>query len=556
MADTTETIEITNFSGGLTRNKNGDIKSGLAKFDTSFGYNPFVRPGQLTWFTQLANISPTIGNGVNGIPLAGTSRTESGVLVTYIITSGGYLYRLVGEGVSGSPIHQLVTGSPTFTYGSDITFYGAGNTLYIAHDLGVTKIIIDSAGAYVSETVIGTWDSTHFTPITTKRSFTEFLGLLYVTNSDPSVTYANNIAEISLAGFVNTYTKLNPSLPAGTYIRDLDITPDLTYMLISSSLIPSELLAPVNDTVNTAAGDSALYRWNGTDQGITTGISIPNFGITALQSFGNNEMMFMYDTFGASLYDGDQKVLSMVNNKSPMPNATASTGNFLTWTSPDFYYNLDTSTGSIFGSLYYYGTLEGGAKSLYRMFRAASNIGGNIYQMPYMQFTTSRYVSVNTSNAVQVDSNGTHIFSFTDYSGSGGSTAFNMYLFYVGAQNSLSNIYSSFTAMKGVFETQNQLFSKKIIVKQIRVYCEPTQSGSGFTVDLIGGNGKIVANTANNAYVYAGGTDETKLQGPLERIDFNPVTKSLFSVGLRLTNTGDTNMVINKIEVDWQYSGK
>lgn len=545
----TKTIEITNFDGRLTRTRNGTLNSGLAKFDSSFGYNPFFKPGQLSWFKAPFDLSSNISSGV---ALAGVSRVESGVLVTYIITSTGHLYRLIGEGSGSSDLHTITDNSETYTYGADITFYGAANNLYISHDLGVTKVVLNSSGAYVSNAAVGTWDATHFTPITTRRGMCQFVGNLYIINSDASVTYANNIAEIT-PSLTITYAKLSPSLPIGSYIRDLDVNPDFTYLLITTSMTASELIAPVNDTGNSSSTNSDLYKWNGIDTGITTGIALPNFSSTALQSFGVKQMMFMYDTFGASLFDTGTKVLTLRNQKSPFPNATASTGNFLSWTCPDFYWNQDTQAGNIFGSLYYYGNLEGEKNGLYRMFRQQSTISGTIYQMPYMAFTTNRYLSVNTSDSPQVDSNGTHIYSFTDYSGSGGSTVFKFYGFYIAPPDDSPSGWTG--AIGGVYETQNELFSKKITVKQIRVYCEPTVSNNSFTLDMIGGDGKKVTN-GSFSYTWASGTDPTLLQGNLERINFNPNVKDIYSLALRITNVGSANMFVNKIEVDYAQSGQ
>lgn len=547
--DQVETIVINNFEGKLTRVRNGMLNSGFAKFDTSFGYNPFFKPGQLSWFKDTFNLSTLI---TNGVALAGVSRVESGGVVTYIITSTGHLYRIIGEGGGGTDLHTLATGSPTFTYGADITFFGGANNLYISHDLGVTKIVITSGGSYSSETQVGTWDATHFTPITTRRGLSQFLGKLYIINSDPSVTYANNIAEIDATETVTSYAKLSPSLPDGTYIRDLDVNPDFTYLLITSSMTPSELIAPVNDGGNTASTYSDLYKWNGIDPGITTGIALPSFSATALQSFGNSQLMFMYDTFGASLYDAGVKVLTMRNQKSPFPTSTASTGNFVSWTCTDFYWNQDTQAGATYGSMYYYGSLETEPPRLYRMFRQQSAIGGSIYQMPYMAFTTNRYISVNTSDVPQVDANGTHIFSFIDYGG--GATINNkFYAFYVAPPDDSPAGWTG--AIAGVYETQNQLFSKKVAIKQIRVYSEPTVANNGFQVDIIGGDGKKVSNGTFN-YTFASGTNQTLLQGGQERINFNPSINSLYSLALRVTNTGSVNMFINKIEIDYIQQGK
>lgn len=534
-------MEITKFGGRLTRTRNGLIDSGLAKFDTSWGYNPFVKPGQLTW-----GKAPSIFyNNADGLVLSSVSRVESNVLQTYVITNAGKIIKFSGAGFSSSTIATLSSGSPTYTYGASIQFYGATDTLYIAHDKGVTKIKTDGSG----ETQIGTWDATHFTPITTKRSMIQFQGLLYVTNSDASVTYANNIAEISLGGAVNSYAKLSPSFPVGTYIRDLDISPDLTYMLISASYLPSELIAPVNDGVNSASGSSNLYRWNGTDVGVTNGVALPSFSTTALQSFGNSQYMFMYDTFGASLFENGKKTITLRNNKSPFPDAVCSTGNFLSWTCPETPYNLDAATYSMVGSMYYYGSMDDSTPSgLWRMFRQTS-ASGVIYQVPWNQFSSNRYVSSNTTPTVSEITNGTHLLSLIDYTGSGGSTLNKYYAFDVSPSDTFTG------PMLGVYETQNQLFGKRISLSEMRIYCEPTIANNGFQIDLIGSDGKIVTNGTFN-YTYAAGTDITLAQGPLERITFNTNLKNLYSVGVRITNTGTTNMTFNKVEIDWEYSGR
>lgn len=544
-------LEITNFNGALTRDLLGDINSGLANFDTSFGYNSFFDPGQLTWFKAPTDFTSIVSSG---LALASAQRIEGGILVSYIITNTGHLYRVLGDGSSGSDIRTLSTGSPTFTYGADITFFGAANTLFISHDKGVTKIVIDSSGNFVSEAQVGTWDATHFTAITTRRGMCQFIGKLYVINSDPSVTYANNLAEIDSTLTVTTYAKLSPSLPAGTYIRDLDINADLTYLLISSSIIPSELIAPVNDAGNGAAGSSNLYKWNGTDTGVTTGTALPSFSTTALQSFSGTEMMFMYDTFGASLYEDGQKILNLRNQKSPMPGATCSTGNFVCWTSPDFYWNQDSQAGGLFGSLYYYGRLDATTPvGLYRLFRQTSAIGGVIYTMPLNQFSANRYISVSTSATLQVDSNGTHMFSFIDYSGSGGSTNNKFYLFLASPPDDSPGGWTG--AIAGVYQTQVQTFPKKQAIKQVRLYVDPTVDNNSFNLDLIGPDGKKITN-GSFSYTYAAGADKTLVQGHLDRINFNPQTLNTYGVGVRITNTGSANWTCNKIEIDYEPSGQ
>lgn len=530
----------------MTRNNIGNINSGLAFFDTSWGYNPFFNPGSLTWFK-----SPGVSGVNNGLSLSSATRVEAGVVASYTITSTGHLFRLQGEGSSGSDLRTLTDNGETYTYGADIMFFGL-NTLMVSHDKGVTKVIIDASGNYVSNAPLGAWDATHFTQITTRRSMALFLGKLYITNSDPSVTYANNIAEVDSTLTIN-YARLTPSLPSGSFIRDIDVSSDLTYLLISSSYIPSELLAPVNDGANAGAGGSTLSQWNGIDAGVTTGNSLPSFGITALEGSNGKDTMFMYDPFGAALYEGGTKKLTLRNQKSPMAGATATAGNFVTWVSPDFYWNDDTQAGAIYGSLYYYGRLDADSPlGLWRMFRISSAIGGVIYSMPYNKFSANRYVSVNSGATIQVDTNGTHLFSYIDYSGSGGSTVNNNSYFYISPPDDSPGGWSG--AVLGVYQTQVQMFSKRQTVKQVRVYCNPTTTSNGFNLDLIGPDNKKISN-GSFSYTYAAGSDLTTLKGPLSRIEFNPATLNTYGVGLRITNTGSANMTIDKIEVDIAPSG-
>lgn len=544
------TLVIDNFAGRLTRASHGPVNSGFAKFDTSWGYNPFFDPGNLTWFKAANNITASI----DGVVLAATSRVEGTTNVTYAITSTGHLMRLTGDGGGQSDIRTLSTGSPTFTYGADIVFFGVANTLYISHDLGVTKIVINGSGSFVSEAQVGTWSSTQFTPITSRRSMAEFLGKLYVTNSDASVTYANNIAEIIAAGTVSSYAKLSPSLPAGTYIRDLDISSDLTYLEMTASLVPSELIAPVNDAVNYAPADSSLYKWNGLDAGVTTGAVLPGFGVSALQNFGQSDWFFMNDAQGAALYESATKRITLRNQKLPFPGATASAGNFITWANPDFYWNLDTGSGAIYGSLYYYGQMdEDSPRGLWRVNRQSSLIGGVIYSMPYMGFITSRYVSVNTSATIQVDQNGVQLYSFIDYSGSGGATNNHLFSFLVSPPDDSPGGWTGPVA--GVYETQTQLFSEKIKITQARVYTNATIANNQFSFDLIGPNGKKITNT-DKSYTFAAGSDPTLLQGAQDRINFNYEMGPTYGVGVRVTNAGSTNMTFNKIELDWVPAGK
>lgn len=556
-----KTLVINNWSGNLTRQNFGDINSGLANFDTSHGYNPFFNPGQLTWF-QAPN---SVTGAPTGLVLAGVTIADGSGIGTYCVTNDGHFIQIGAEGSSVTDYGAFANkgqGTPTFVYGADVALFG-GNYVYISHDQGVTKILLTgittTSGA---QSEVGTWDSTHFTNIPSRRSLCVFDQLLYVTNSDSGSTYANNVAEIGATGLVNNYAKFAFGFGA-VYIRDLDVRPDLTYMVLTVSTIPSEQLAPVNDAGNEGAGQSVVFLWNGdtagslvADAAYTTGQALPSFGVTALQSFSDRQMMFMYDSFGGALFEGGKKKLTLRNQKSPFPGATGATGNFISFMNPDAYYNLDTATANVYGSLYFYGQLdEESPVGLWRLLRQASSLtGGQVYSVPFAHFTTNRYVGVNSSGAtVQVKTSGSMVFSYIDYSGSGGSTVNRLYKFFVAPPDDSPGGWSG--AVAGVYQTQTQMFTKKQIVKQIRVYTEPTVANNSFNIDLIASSGKISTNTSAD-YIYTPGTDQTLIQGSVTRINFNPQMAPDYGIGVRITNTGSANMVINKVELDVEEWGQ
>ena len=231
--------------------------------------------------------------------------------------------------------------------------------------------------------------------------------------------------------------------------------------------------------------------------------------------------------------------------KSPLPNATCANGNFLSWIAPEY----NPSTGARNSSMFYFGGLDQeNPPGLYRVMQLGEIGGGSTYQCP---------MNIVVDNA----------YTTADYQLDGGSTklGYGKHYFSVYIPNSLAPVIKlyrftltptgSVAPQLGVYETQTQLFSKKITVKQIRVYTEPTAANNGFKIDFIGSDGSVITN-GTFTYTYASGTDVTQAQGSLERIDFNPSMKDTYALGARITNTGTSQMTIKKMEIDWAYSGK
>jgi hypothetical protein len=103
---------------------------------------------------------------------------------------------------------------------------------------------------------------------------------------------------------------------------------------------------------------------------------------------------------------------------------------------------------------------------------------------------------------------------------------------------------------QGVYQTQSQIFSEKITVKQVRIYGEPWVANNSFQIDLIGSSNTPIT---NGSHVFTSGS--TLVVGD----DFawwDPEMAPTYALGLSITNLGSQNHTINKIEIDYTIGGR
>lgn len=539
-----ETIVITNFGGRLTRIINGDLNSGFAKFNTSWGYDPFSKPMNLTWFSQPASISALVTDCV----LDMKPRIEGNTNYVYAIGQAGKLYKFL-TATSGDPVRDsvvqrtsVVQNSPTFAYGASMEFFGSGSVLssviYISSDNGMNRIRPDGSG----ETAIGAQFATN-----SFKKLKVFQGKLLFGNAntfgvlDSTGTLTSSVIG---TGWGNLYSQINPPLPMEVLIKDIDVSPQGDYAMMTANELPYEAITPVSDRLNANSANSFIVKWNGIDTGITAFQSLPSNVTSALQTYLSSNMFFSQNAFGGNVNDGVTNFVTLPNNRAPLPNATAVNGNFLTWVVPE----VNTSLTSVHGAMYYFGALDNETpKGLYRVMRYTTPLSsGNVFQMPANLVVNNQFAGIDQLDFSSIISKGygKHFFSTIDVSTASVRAGF--WRFVVNA-NTLT------PPQLGVYETQTQLFSKRQSCPQVRVYCEPTVAGNGFQLDLIDVDGSVLS---THTYNFASGTDITKLQGALERINFNPKGGGFFGLGVRITNTGTTNMCIKKVELDIAPEGK
>lgn len=552
-----QTITISNFGGRLTRIINGDLISGFAKFTTSFGYDPFSKPMNLTWLE-----TPTSIAGISDVIFATANRLEA-LPIVYAVGNSGKAYRIQPMAV-GNPnldsvigIGSVTSGDSTYNYGAAIQFFGTPEKMYVGGDKRINSVPISSIldGTFSGDAPVGTVGN--YVQNTTRPLALFGPKLLFgngptfgAVGTTGTVTSSIIGMSVGSSGAVqDLYSEINPPLPPELSVKDLDIAPDFSYMYLTASESKAEnLITITNDRDVGFSSSSNISKWNGTDAGITAGVSMPGAASNALQTYFQNNIIFSNDSFGTTIGTESRKELMLPNNKAPFRSATGVNGNYVYWGS------TEVVGGSVLGSLYYFGSLDQENPSgLYRLMRLNTNLAaGYVYQIGCVSLVGNQYNTVNNAlTSIASFGYGKHYISTFEINPSNttpSGTTSKLYRF-------LLTSSGTGTPQLGVYETQTQLFSKRMDVKQIRVYTEPTKAGNGFKVDMIGSDGAVMTNGTFN-YTFVAGSDDTKLQGSLERVNFNPTASSGYALGIRLTNTGTVNMTIKKVEIDYEEQGK
>lgn len=539
MEPTIKTLVIDNFRGIQTPYANGDINSGLAYIQDIFGYDPFSRPGDLTWSQSPELIDPT-GSVITDLVLAGATREENGIVYAYCIGHTGRLYKIqVNDPTTYNPdydnptlVTTLTLESPTFTRGGYLVFYGSPLQIWIGHDKGVTRINFDGSG----ETFVG---STSSWVQNVPRVIQQFLGNLYVANG-------SNFAEITPALIVTSYTKLSPGFPEGSQVRDLDVNPEGNYLqAVVSELELSDITQTTPDTALTLPSNSYVFRWNGTDTGYTSYVTYPNTALSAGTLFGDKEYFFGYDYLSGGVFAGENKILSSLPSsaftESPFPNGTITLSGNVTWLNPLPYQGNLELVWLTFGTISEFE--QPGIGYWCPLNHTATAPQTDIIRTP-CQILVSNFAQGSATNGYTDGIYGVpKIYYSTIETSASPSTKYRLYKWHptpVGTGN----------AMPGVYQTQNQVFSKKIQTQEVRIYGDPWVLGNSFAVSLIGSGDQVIPGS------YQEFTVGTNLTAGDDFAWYVPAIAPQYSVGLRIENLGATNMVINKAEIDYGPAGK
>lgn len=531
-----KTKVIDNFKGSMTQYVNGDLNSGLSYVVNTFGADPFTKPGNLTW----CNASSRIDSGgtiITDLIMCGKERVESGILYVYAVGHLGRVYKIqVNRPSTNDPNYDnavllttITSGSPTLTRGGFIDFFGSTEQIYIGHDKGVTELNFDGTGESVVG-VAGSWTAT------VPRPLKQFLGKLYAGNG-------KNLTEIIDGGTVATYAKLSPSFPDNTQVRDLDVAPDGTYLqAVVSRLFLPDITSTTQDTTPIASSDSFIFKWNGTDTGYTSYNTFPSFSLTANTLFGDNNYTFGYDQFGAAVYAPVEKRYTLQEVQSAMPNAISSTGNMVMWMAPLYYDGFMETDFLIAGTQDF--EVGPGFWDLFGQFGTGDET--DIILTPFMM-PVSNFGFGASSNGYTNNIFGASKVYFSTLETSSTTSDFKLFRWQMPSSPSIP---AATPLLNAIYQTQTQLFSKKVQIKEVRVYGEPWVANNSFRIDLIGANRAVMAGGSQTLTV------GTQLTAGDNFAWYNPTVAPTYALGLWIENLGTANFVINKVEIDYTDGGR
>src|SRR3990167_3396334 len=535
-----KTLTITELDGPLTRRNNGDINSGLAKYDTSWGYDPYSKPGNLTWMEQPVSILSLAGAtsviGIMKTRVQGSAQGNQGFVYTVSNGASGALRRI--------QVNDTTTSNPNFDTASLVGFisadqsripgiviYGSPEKIFYGDgSASFSKVIFDGSSP---STIALASSVTSSVP----RPMITFLGKIYFGNG-------NNIGEIDTTELITTGAKLSPALPVGVFVKDLDVTPDGNYLqIIASKSSPADFSENSVDG-NAMSTESYKFLWNGIDDAATYFEEYGGTNLTAGQTFGDKNYALGFDPQGTAIFSQQQKVATLPNTISPHPTATFSTGNMLGFMCPEYV------EGELRGSLFNYGQFDSESPAgLFRILRHESTVKTDV---PIVNAV------VNVSNLLYFPS----YSSYTNDTGGVGKIYFTTKEASAESNADTRSILWRFTTVPtgvgsivaGTYETQTQLFSKKVKVSEVRVYTEPLIGGNDFIVDVIGSGGSVMSGGSQRFVV---GT--SSIATGTDMVHFNPAMAPTYACGVRITNssvTGVANWTGTKIEIDYSDAGR
>jgi hypothetical protein len=552
-----QTLVIDNFSGEITADLIGSLNSGLSPI----GLKPFGKLplGQYkNRGLQFVESAQSIGSfsGTNTITLTMRTTVAPGSPLVVGVDTEGILYNITVATTNTNPpvpdgesitkythgIFDGVNGSGTAT--ADVLHYGGG--IYYDPTATVMVIATDTGCYYSTSSILTSSNTATFTTVQQSggpkwlpnhngvpRPVCFFLGTLYVADG-------NNIASLNstYTSVVNT-TVFSPALPPGWIIRDMKVSPDGSYMIILASIKPStgltDFIVTGGQQPQFQPFDSVIAYWNGTDLGLTSIQYFKGLNITSVVVSSTDAIMFAKDMEGTGIFDLSGNKLVGIDDVTQ--NSATAASDFRSY--PPLPFSIDALGKKFFFQfqmgfdlyIYMFDLLTRKLYSLYIDALTEANGSG----IPGGLCIASIASDIFVGGTLQLCTKSKLYYFFKDQSGP---TCRGMYLH-------LAN-YGANTA--GSYSTQYEEFERKIRPVAIRIFTTPTVTGNSIIIRLVD---LLLNNLFNKTYTFASGSDVTKAQGALNKIEFPVATKAVSELALQILPNASSPFFIQKVEIDY-----
>ncbi|MDE2079702.1 MAG: hypothetical protein KGI73_04975, partial [Patescibacteria group bacterium] len=428
---------------GVSRRANGKLNSGYSKYSTSWGIDPFTKPGALGWQEQLTVIDSGHST-ITDLIVQMKARVESGTPYAYSADYAGNVYK---HTLSSDAVSAIITSSGlTLNYGGGLDFFNLSTEkLFIGHDAGVKYFAFDGTGGTAITSGV-TWVSNVPRPLKAWQNY------IYAAND-------NQLVQINSSGTVTNADILNGSLPQDYHIIDLDNSADGVYLKILITRTPAVTLKTTDPTNNAAAIDFQVVYWNGTDEFITAQEFYYSMGASALHTFGQTALIFGQDFLGGLVRDENQKIASLPLTTAPRPACTDSSGDLALFACLDYMGSKQKLSIFAVGT-----TDEFTNKGIWRLHQQAAQVSTMTDVATVACFKMVQNSIYGTSlNASQPLTNSK--FYVSCYEVKSGGNGYNLYKGTLTPQG-------TGTPMLGVFETETEIFPQSVQFGVARVYFE------------------------------------------------------------------------------------
>lgn len=513
------------FGGGIRIFSNYGARKLMIAHDVGMFYMNLDGTGQ----TYIAN------NVALNFATANVTTGSSVITFTSAVPGGAGLALYTGMPVtwSGSiplpsPFAVLTT---YYVIVNTVTGAGAGGTFQLASSLA-------NAIAGTAITVTGTVPATsnwvvsgvNWVPNIPHPISEEFFGGIFIGNGFSLFDF--NISSLT----VTAPNRLNPSVPTNFGINSIETDGEGRYLRLNVTQNITQDEETVDPTALAQPSISRAIYWNGIDTGYDSFDPFSQTNTTSMFSFLGVDISFGQDFYGTSMFQSFggavDNMAAIKSIRPPLEGAITSASNMMFFAAPYFVQN------AWLAGVFCYGKLDDEDQGNYlgpMLGITPSDLNTICSAVGFLKIVQNRF---RKSDGTWLTNSKAYISTYE----TGTAPHVNLYSFTLLPENGTPN--------NAVYETQREKLTLMQQIDRITIYLRPSITGVSFSLSLVDVDGTIPSGGVFT-YTFAAGTDDTLLQGSLEKIVWeNLQVKNFQSLGLRFNNLGTVQPNISQVYIE------